>query len=464
MNVVLIVSDTLRRDHLGFYGAKTMHTPCLDRLAEESIVFDRAYCGSFPTLPCRAEMFTGKFIFTYLNWGPLPQKETVLAEVLAEAGYTCTMVTDNLPLCRAGYGYERGFHARHRIRGQWYDNFQPETQEFTWPCSREKLEDGMGGRIEQYFRNTAIRRTEEDWFAPQVAREAIHWLRENHAKGKFFLYVDIFDPHEPWDPPQHYVDLYDPDGTGENVVYPSSGSASKYSAEDIRRMRALYAGEVTMVDRWVGKLLDTLDELGRREDTLVIFLSDHGLLLGERGLVGKMGRKKSSVKGWPTYCETARVPLIFRVPGLSPGRRNALAHPGDVTPTLLELAGVPVPESMRTASLTRVLRGEEEKVRDTAVSSWSLRGWSAYRPSVIRTDEWAMVHWRTGVEPELYHLPTDPRETTNVYREHRSAAKDLRRAYLNFLRAHETPAGNLVPRNWLVSWGGGNKQSLLLSG
>jgi len=464
MNVVLIISDTLRRDHLGFYGNKAMHTPNLDRLAEESVVFDRAYSCSFPTLPCRAEMFTGKFVFPYLNWGPIPSKDPLLSETLAKAGYTCAMVTDNLPLCRPGYGYDRGFHARHRVRGQWYDNFQPESREFTWPCDPKKLRDSADGRINQYFRNVSIRRTEEDYFAPQVVNEACHWLERNHDRSKFFLYVDIFDPHEPWDPPQHYVDLYDPDGSGDNVVYPAYGRADTYSPEDIRRIRALYAGEVTMVDRWVGKLLDTIDALGRREDTVVVFMSDHGILLGERGLLGKMGGKQESLKGWPTYCEVARVPLLFRAPGLKPGRRNGFAHPGDVGPTLLDLTSVKRPDSMTTASLAQVLKGEEERVRDVAVSSWSLRGWSSFRPSVVRTDEWALVFWRSGVEPELYHLPSDPNETNDVYRANRGVAAELHRRYLQFLRENETPRGNYVARKWLVTWGEQSKQSLLLPG
>ncbi|HEU4754450.1 MAG TPA: sulfatase-like hydrolase/transferase, partial [Armatimonadota bacterium] len=100
MNAIVIISDTFRRDHVGAYGNQEIRTPNLDRLAQESIVFDRAYCCSFPTIVCRAEMFTGKFVFPYLEWGPLPQKEVLLSQTLDRAGYTCTMVTDNLPLCR----------------------------------------------------------------------------------------------------------------------------------------------------------------------------------------------------------------------------------------------------------------------------------------------------------------------------------------------------------------------------
>ncbi|MBI3909334.1 MAG: sulfatase [Armatimonadetes bacterium] len=462
MNLLVIVSDTLRRDYLGAYGAQQMHTPALDRLAEESVVFDRAHCASFPTLPCRAELFTGKFVFPYLNWGPLPRREVVLAEVLAEAGYTCTMVTDNLPLCRRRYDYERGFHSRIRIRGQWYDNFQPADHEFRWPCAPEKLRDASDGRIKQYLRNIAIRRGEEDCFAPQVIREAIHWLEQNHWRGKFFLYVDLFDPHEPWDPPSRYVELYDPAPSAEDVIYPAYGPADCYTEAEVKRIRALYAGEVTLVDRWLGQLLEALDALGRREDTVVAFLSDHGIFLGERGLMGKMGGKKESLKGWPTYCEVSRIPFMLRAPGLAPGRRRAFAHPGDLAPTLLELAGLPVPQTMRAASLVPVLRGQAQQVRDTAVSSWSLRGWSVHRPSVVRTDEWCLVFWRSGVEPELYHLPSDPQETVNVYRKHRAAARDVHRRYIQFLQASGTSWGNYLPRRWLFSLGQSSRRSLFL--
>lgn len=452
MNVVLIVSDTFRRDHLGCYGNKSIHTPNLDRLAEESVVFDRAFCGSFPTLPCRAELFTGRFVFPYLNWGPLPAGEVLLSETFARGGYTCTMVTDNLPLTRSGYGYDRGFHTRLHVRGQWYDNYRGADAPFVWPCPAEKLQDGPDGRIQQYLRNAAAREVEEDWFAPQVVDESIRWLERHHNGGPFFLYVDLFDPHEPWDPPREYVDLYDPDGTGDDVVYPSSGSAAVYPPEDLRRIRALYSGEVTMVDRWTGKLLDALRSLGREGDTTVAFLSDHGILLGERGLIGKMGKSKAVI-GWPTYPEVSRVPLMIRVPGAAPGRSGAFVHPGDLAPTLLDIAGLKIPTTMGASSLVPLLRGEIPAVRDVAVSSWSLRGWSAHRPSVVRSDEWALYYWRAGIRPQLFHLPSDPNEETDVYGANRREAAELHSRYVGFLRRHNAPMGNLLPRAYLGAAG-----------
>ncbi|MBM3457447.1 MAG: sulfatase [Armatimonadetes bacterium] len=451
-NLVLIVSDSVRRDHLGCYGSATVRTPSLDALARDSRVFDRAYSCSFPTLPCRAELFTGKFVFPYLNWGPLPQREVLLSETLARAGFTCTLVTDNLPLSRPDYLYFRGFHSVLRIRGQLYDNFQPLEGPLDWPCAPEKISHGPDNRIRQYLRNVHGRRDEEEYFAPQVVRTAIRWLEQHHHRSRFFLYVDLFDPHEPWDPPAHYVDLYDPVRSGDDVIRPVMGPADAYSEGDLRRIRALYAGEVTMADRWIGELLAALDALGHREDTTVAYLSDHGLFLGERGLLGKLGRSERNVRGWPTYSELSRVPCMIRSPGVAPGRSSAYVHPGDLTPTLLELAGVPIPDSMHAASLAPLLRGERERVRDLAVSSWSLRGFSAHRPSVARTDEWALVFWRSGLPPELYHLPSDPGETRDVFRQNRSAARELHRSYVRFLRENGAPLQHLLGRCFLAPW------------
>jgi len=283
-----------------------------------------------------------------------------------------------------------------------------------------------------------------------VVREAIHWLENNHSRSPFFLYVDIFDPHEPWDPPREYVEEYDPGGTGEDVIYPIYGPSAIYPPEDLARIRALYAGEVTLMDRWLGRLLEAVDTLGRREDTAVAFLSDHGIFLGERGLIGKMGKKGKDVRGWPTYPEVSAIPFLLRAPGVAPHRSNALVHPGDVTPTLLDLAGVALPATMNTRSLLPLLRGEQATVGEVAVSSWSLGAWSTQRPSVLRTEEWAMVFWRSGIRPELYHRASDPGETQDVAAKHPGVLRELHRKYREFLRSHDAPLKHWLPRSLLL--------------
>src|SRR5688500_14801050 len=115
MNLIVLMCDTFRRDHLGCYGSREVRTPSFDRLAQESVVFDQAFSCSFPTLPCRAECFTGRFVFPYLDWGPLPTTHPTLAETLAAHHYTSTLIADNHQLLKAGYHYDRGFHNRIRI-------------------------------------------------------------------------------------------------------------------------------------------------------------------------------------------------------------------------------------------------------------------------------------------------------------------------------------------------------------
>jgi arylsulfatase A-like enzyme len=449
MNLIVLMCDTFRRDHLGCYGNEAIHTPSFDRLASESVVFDEAFSGSFPTLPCRAECFTGRFIFPYLDWGPLPARYPTLSETLGRSHYTCTLLGDNLQLMKAGYNYDRGYHNRIWIRGQTYDPLVPPTVDAPLPCPPERLKSP--DRMRQYVRNVSQWQGEEDHFAPQVMRSAMDWIEREHRKGRFFLWIDCFDPHEPWDAPKAYTDLYDPGYEGEEIFHPLYGAwAGRYTPREMEHIRALYKGEVSMVDTWVGKLLDHIDHLGLREDTAIVFLSDHGIYLGDRGLIGKMRgeERNTALNGWATYRELSAIPMMWRVPGITPGRRQALVHPGDLAPTLLDLAGVRPPESFTASSLVPVIRGERDGVRDVAVSSWSFKRFEGKRPSVTRSHEWSYVFWRADIEPELYHRPTDPGETRNVYRENRAAAREMHARYVQFLREQETPGINLLPRLW----------------
>jgi arylsulfatase A-like enzyme len=190
MNIVLIISDTFRADHLPCYGNRTVIAPNLSSFAERSFIFDNFYSGSFPTVPARADIMTGKYTFTYMGWEPLPQNEITLASSLTEAGWLTTGIADTPFLVRNGYGYDRGFQDFLWIRGQ---------------RSGTEHDDVVSLRVK-----------EEDYFAPRTFKTAIDWL-ERHHKEHFFLYIDTWDPHEPWDPPAYYVKPYYPDYAGEIV-------------------------------------------------------------------------------------------------------------------------------------------------------------------------------------------------------------------------------------------------------
>ena len=440
MNFIVIYSDTLRRDHLGCYGNDWISTPNLDKLARESLVFDRYYTGSFPTIPNRHDFLTGKYTFTYCDWCPLPREEIVLAQALGEAGYVSYMVVDTPHLIKDGYNYDRGFSGWEWIRGQENDRHMTDPVNVQLPCDPMKVRD-VRRVISQYMRNISQRVHEEDYFAPKTMIEAMRWLERNHKHEKFLLYVDTFDPHEPWDPPQHYTDMYDPGYEGENVTYPMYGPCSYLTDAELKHVRALYAGEVTMVDRWVGKLLQKIDDLGLRDDTTIIFTTDHGFYFGDHGLIGKTTL---------IYQQVAHTPLFIRIPGRKPGRTNAFAQAADMMPTILELAGVDGPGGMHGKSLVPVLNGADRH-RDFAVSSWSIihpkadvehetlnpYNWaelaSKLKPSTITTDEWVLICGAGDVAPELYHLPSDPKQEKNVIDANRRIAEEIHRKYIGFL-------------------------------
>jgi len=458
VNFIIIISDTLRRDHLGCYGNKWIRTPSLDKLARESVVFDRAYTASFPTVPNRRDVLTGRYTFTYCDWSPLSQEEIVLAQVLGKAGYTSYMVLDTPHIIANAYGFDRNFSGWKWIRGQEGDRYKTDPIEVKLPCAVEKLR-GKERTVTQYLRNVSERKGEEDYFAPRTMAQAEKWLEGNHKRDKFFLYVDTFDPHEPWDPPKHYVDIYGPGYEGEEVIYPLYSPCSFLTDPELEHIRALYAGEVSMVDTAVGKLLKKIDELGLRDNTAIIFTTDHGFYFGEHGLIGKIAL---------IHDEVNHIPLLMRVPGIAPGRRWHFVQPCDHMPTILDLAGVEHPKTIHGKSLVKALQGDMTPVREIAVTSGAIvhppvsdkpikldaSNWDQYafklKPSTIVSDEWVLIVGAGDIEPELYHTPSDPGQEKNVFSENKAVARDLHARYMSFLKSVGTKEEYLKPRRTLV--------------
>jgi len=457
MNIIVIVSDTLRRDHLGCYGNKWIRTPNLDRLAQQSVVLDNAYSGSFPTIPHRTDLFTGRFSFTYCDWSPLRKEEIVTQQVLGEAGYTTYLIVDTPHMIKDGYHFDRAFSGWQWIRGQENDRYMTDPVEVKIPCDPNKLRATVN-TVTQYLRNVSQRKHEEDYFAPQTLGTAANWVERNYKREKFFLHVDTFDPHEPWDPPQYYVDMYDPGYRGEEIIYPVYGIADYLSEAELKHMRALYAGEVSMVDHWVGVLMNKMEDLGLLDETVIVFTTDHGFYLGEHGLTGKVTL---------LYEEVNHIPLLVRLPDGRGRRSDAIVQPADIMPTLLDLAGVGIPPSVHGKSFAGVLRGEAKSFRDIAVSSWSIihapagkeparlnpYTWSdlawKLKPSTIVDGEWALIVGAGDLEPELYHLASDPAQENNRFEKDRQVAERLHAKYVEFLESVGTNPDYIAPRRKL---------------
>jgi arylsulfatase A-like enzyme len=426
-------------------------------------------------VPNRLDLFTGRYTSLYFDWAPLPRHETVLAQVLSSAGVLTYLVADTYNLFRDGYNFDRGFAGFEWIRGNGADRWRtsPADPDLGFdPTAAFDLE----GYTKPHFRNAAATRYEDEAFTAQTFRAAARWLEENRS-GRFYLHIDTFDPHEPWHPPPWYVDLYDPGYTGQVITHPKYADIDFLRPEELRHCRALYAGAVTMMDRWLGYFLGRLEDLGLLEDTAVIFTTDHGFFLGEHRWIGKTRLEAGIQYFRPLYEELAHVPLITYVPGLPGGRRTGiLAQPVDLMPTVLELMGVTRPDSVQGSSWLPALRGEGARFRDIAVSSPALHHRGRWRPSTITDGEWTLIFnglmeearpdWTVWAvdgayrsetrpsgqhTPELYHLPSDPGQARNLFVDAYDVAVGLHRRYVDFLDRYGLPESALELRRRLPS-------------
>jgi arylsulfatase A-like enzyme len=451
-NVVVIVADTFRGDHLGAYGNPFIGTPHLDEFARSSVVFDRHVVSSFPTMPARADILTGTFSYTHMGWEPLPRRLTTLPGVLSAAGYHTMGVVDTPFFIRNGFGYDRGFDDFVWVRGQGDD---------TRPHERADARSTW--------------RSEEDRMVARTLTQAERWL-ERHHDERFFLYVDTWDPHEPWDAPEYYTRKYRAGYDGEQI-YPAYGNWKKagLKKDDVDLGHATYCGEVTMVDFWIGRFL-----------AVVVFTSDHGFYFGEHDYFGKAEwvhdpeatvTEDSSVPEWlqeswlltversPLYRELTNIPLMVRGPGLEPGRTQAMTTAPDLAPTIMDLVGLGgVPTTMTGDSFRGVLDGSRQEHRPLVVSSWPLylakgeiitavdskaRRISDYMPLTVTTPERSLILGGPDDEPELYDLARDPQERENTWGTGGEGALLADQA-LSFLEGVRTPEEYLAPRREAV--------------
>jgi len=258
---------------------------------------------------------------------------------------------------------------------------------------------------------------EEDHYAAKTFSNAIEWLEDSReATDPFFLYIDSFDPHEPFDPPRKYVDLYDPGYEGVEMIHPHYGPTRFLSEAELKHMRALYAGAVTMVDTWFGKFMDKLRELGHLDNTLFILTSDHGFQLGEHGVAGKVPAGM--------YWELMDAPLMIRHPqGIGAGGRNdALVQHQDIFATILSCLGMyppyGLPYELDGKDLMPIMEGKKTKVRDYATCGMQNSVWSC-------DDEYVLICQINGDEPQLFDMRNDPEQHENIAKDKPEVVKRM---------------------------------------
>ncbi|MCE5251414.1 sulfatase-like hydrolase/transferase [bacterium] len=423
LNIIVIISDTFRWDYLRCNGNTRIQTPNLDALAEEGVYFNNCYADGLPTIPARRVMHTGRSILPDKNkWRPLESTDITFAEILGKADFTTGFIVDTYHYFKPDLNFHRSFGSWQWIRGQESDPYKSGPRKSVNPedyTPKHLLNDYYRERIIQYILNTQERTGEEDYFCARSCSAAAQWLGENKDNdGPFMLFIDMFDPHEPWDAPPRFKKMYRTTYPFERYIFGYGVTMEDIRPDDIPILIDLYSAEVTFSDYCIGRLINEVKRLGLWDNTIIAFSTDHGTHLGEQGCVQKQAKLLNSCIG--------RVPLIIRHPDKSTrGKRiDALTSHKDFVPTFLNLLGVDCNVLFDGANMWDLVTGSTKKLRDYAVTGYGNFG-------SIHTDRWHYFQniWGDdpGLGPQLYDIVRDHGEQTNVISQHQDVVQDLKK-------------------------------------
>jgi arylsulfatase A-like enzyme len=441
LNLIVLVSDSFRADNLAAYGSNWVDTPNLNDFAKESIVFDSFYPEGLPTIPIRRQLYTGRRIFpTHLyfqqdsvklpGWHELFVEDVTLSETLLAAGYQTALIADLPHFFKPGRNFQRGFHYFEWVRGQEIDYYAqaprvPADFSSLFPEDYLKLVEGppggreetLAGFLNQYVANRKRWLKRAPSIVEVTAANAIDWLKDNHDQGPFYLQVEAFDPHEPWDPPTHFLEKYLKDPTPHSWPEPPYGNV-KIPEEGVKRLRANYAGEASNVDHWYGEVLKTIKSLGLYENSVIVFLADHGALLNEQGQWVKGPERLRK--------QVTHVPLIVHLPGhqYAGTRVSGFVQTPDVMPTVLGRLGLKPPARVTGEDLWPYITNQKTNQRKAAISSYGYIA-SVRTPEWNYSAVWNKNRYQGNYKPQLYDLTNDPDELKSVADQHPQVQSEL---------------------------------------
>ncbi|MCA8999725.1 MAG: sulfatase-like hydrolase/transferase, partial [Planctomycetaceae bacterium] len=433
-NILWICTDQQRADTIAAWGNPRIRTPNLDELTQTGVSFTQAYCQSPVCTPSRASFLTGRYPRTTRcrqNGQTIPEDERLLPRIFADHGYRCGLAGKlHLSSCSGGKveqriddGYEV-FHWSHHPQPDWPEN------------AYQQWLNRQGVAWEELYRGPQQGHVKAGIPAPYhqttwCSEMAMEFIRETRDRPWMFT-VNMFAPHHPFDPPPEYLKRYIP----AEMPVPKSRAGewnrkSRYqqldhiwahntpggmrvdaiTPEESQAITAAYYAMVEHIDHEVGRLLRALEETDQREKTLVVFMSDHGEMLGDHGLY---------LKGPHFYDEAVRVPLILNWPGqLEPGlKSDALVELTDLAPTFCELTGIDPEPQFQGQSLAEICLGKRDPQhhRDQVYCEY-LNSWTHPRSygTMVRTRTHKIVVYHGTDDGELYDLSVDPDEFDNLW-------------------------------------------------
>ena len=447
-NVLLLYTDQQRWDTLRAGGNPLIHTPNLDRLAASGALFEHCYVNSPVCMPSRQSMLTGQYpnvVGCMTNGIPLPETAMTIHKLLRPYGY----FTANLGKLHFWNHSDRDHRDPHPDYGfdalvlsdepgcyddaylKWVERLAPDQVD---NCRCNTPPAWAGPPVDVHPRETyapyVFAGREDLTHTAFVAAETVRVLGESRNRP-FFAIAGFYAPHAPVNPPQRFVDMYDPAAMplpkrnqGENVA--------DISEEQWRKVKAYYYALITHVDDQVGRILRFLDESGLAENTLVIFTSDHGEHLGDHGRVGK---------GPFGYDSCIRVPLLLSYPGhIEAGARvDHLIEHVDLAPTILDYCGVQQPQALQGRSFRPALAGDDYQARKSIYLEWREPYGLSWK--TVRTKSYKYSRNNRG-EEILYDLESDPDELTNL------AAAESQREALHAMRDELLNRWFTAERQW----------------
>jgi arylsulfatase A-like enzyme len=390
-NMVVVLLDSLNRHMLGSYGGAEFATPQLDRFAARATRFTNHVTGSLPCMPARHDILCGALDFLWKPWGSIELWEESITATLRRAGVTTMLVSDHPHLFETGgENYHTDFGAWDYVRGHEGDPWRtsadptaigaphlPPAVDGGWFLRpRLGVDDDRFGR-RHYDDSRSWFRSESDFPGPATMRAAASWIgTAAAAHDGWFLFVDEFDPHEPFDTPEPWASMYDDEPWNDaRLIWPpyAVGGRSRGVLSDAQahNIRANYGAKLSMIDHHFGKLLDQLDTHDLWESTAVIVCTDHGHFLGDErstGLPGDGERHDLWGKpGVPQFEPLGHTPLMIHWPGRAPGRCDALTTNVDLNATIADAFGVSADHVTHGTSLSPLLEGTATSVRDWAI-------------------------------------------------------------------------------------------------
>lgn len=402
-NILLLVIDTLRADHVGSYGYERDTTPAIDRIAGNSIVFENAYTTAPWTLPAFASILTSRYPWEHgavNDYLAVREELPTLAGLLRDRGYETAAFVSHI-FASSTYGFDAGFDL--------FEEFRI-TEDY-------RFDQGLEPR------------------ADRVVTRVIDWLTKREKERPFFLLVHLFDPHWEYGAPEPFRNRFDPEYRGE--IDGSYGSIAKYfpvdslmNGTDLTHVTALYDGEIRFVDSWVDSLVSALRTTGEWNRTVTVITADHGEEFQEHNSMGH---------SFTFFDEVLRVPLLLHDPADGTGARSVTepASSLDILPTLLTRAGIPLPEGIRGISLYET--GSHRGLNRTLYASTTREG----RHGQAAFRGYRKLVWdRNGTR--LFNTAGDPLEKRDISAEEAEVARALRISLVE----ERKEAG------WTISWTG----------